>query len=218
MSQTYFILDTETASLEGGVVEIAWLEINSNLEVVSEFVSRVNPERPIEPGAQAVHGISDADVADKPTLKDIATRLPKGIKMIAHNVPFDLKMVQEHIEVEATLCTLALARRTIPSIDNHKLSTLATTLGLDTKKAHSALGDCYLVLGLLRHLIELNRVTLHTSFTRQHLPKIVHRMPFGKFKGRFTMHVPSDYRRWLLGQSNVDKDIVYTFKMLEKIK
>lgn len=82
----YHILDTETASLQGGVCEIAWLVVDDNLDVQSEFCSLVNPEIPISEGAKAVHGISDEDVADKPTLAQIAQEhLPEPITIVGHN-------------------------------------------------------------------------------------------------------------------------------------
>ena len=217
MAQTYHILDTETASLSGGVVEIAWIEVDTDLNVVSEFCSRVNPERPIEPGAQVVHGISDADVSDKPTLREIAANLPDSIYMIAHNAPFDLRMVQDAIRVEATLCTLSLSRQYISKVENHKLTTLAELVGAATIGAHSALADCRMVLRLMKYLLPMTGREISTLFSRQAGNRIVHRMPFGKYKGRLTMEVPADYRKWLLGQSNVDKDIVYTFKKMEGI-
>lgn len=80
-----YILDTETASLQGGVCELAYLEIDYDLNIISEFCSHVNPERPIEPGAQAVHGITDEMVKDAPTLADIAKHFGGPIEMIAHN-------------------------------------------------------------------------------------------------------------------------------------
>lgn len=81
----FVILDTETASLSGGVVELAYLVIDAELNVLDEKLFRLNPGRPIEPGAQAIHGISYEEVADCPTLADIAPTVPTGMQMIAHN-------------------------------------------------------------------------------------------------------------------------------------
>jgi DNA polymerase III epsilon subunit-like protein len=54
----YYVLDTESASLSSGVVELAWLRVDSQLNIVEEFVSRCHPQRKIDAGAYAVHGIS----------------------------------------------------------------------------------------------------------------------------------------------------------------
>lgn len=211
----YHILDTETASLKGGVCEIAWLVVDDNLEVKSEFCSLVNPERPIDPGAQAVHGISEADVADKPTLKQIADEhLPEPIVIVGHNCAFDIRMVKEHIKVSESICTLALARKYIKGTTNHKLETLQTELKFPEQKSHSALGDVYTARDLLLHLNSKFEVTLQSALADSKIPRLVHLMPFGKHKGRALLQIPRDYREWLL-QQELDKDLRFS---LEKIR
>ncbi len=142
----YTILDTETASLQSGVVELALLHIDAKLNVLGEFHTKVNPERPIEPGAFAVHGISDADVADAPTLAQIA-ELGAVTHAVAHNYPFDSRMLKGHLKAEASLCTLSLSRQYLKGTANHKLENLKRELGLPDQKSHSALATC------IRHLI-----------------------------------------------------------------
>jgi exodeoxyribonuclease X len=210
----YTILDTETASLQSGVVELALLHIDSNLNVIGEFHTRVNPERPIEPGAFAVHGISDADVADAPTLAQIP-ELSLVTMAVAHNYPFDSRVLKGHLKAEASLCTLSLSRQYLKGTTNHKLETLKKELSLPDQKSHSALGDVYTTLDLLRHLLPMTGVPLETLFKRAAQPKLIHRMTFGKHKGLLLSQVPPEYRAWLLGQENLDKDLKYT---LEKLK
>lgn len=73
----YQIVDTETVGLKkpaeaSGVVSVAYLKINPvTLEITDEFYSLVNPGCPIEPDAQAIHGISFEAVADKPYLHEL---------------------------------------------------------------------------------------------------------------------------------------------------
>ena len=210
----YTILDTETASLQGGVVELALLHIDTELNVLGEFHTKVNPERPIEPGAFAVHGISDADVADAPTLAQIP-ELSLVTHAVAHNYPFDSRMLKGRLNAEASLCTLSLSRQYLKGTANHKLENLKRELGLPDQKSHSALGDVYTTLDLLRHLLPLTGVPLDTLFKRAAQPKLIHRMTYGKHKGLLISQVPADYRNWLLGQENLDKDLKYT---LEKLK
>lgn len=215
----YIVLDTETTGLVSpGVCEIAWLRVDEDLNILDQFESRVNPERPIEPGAQAVHGISDADVADKPTLAEVAALLPKGLKVIGHNVQFDLRVLGDTVDVESQLCTLALSRRYISGVSNHKLSTLQQELSLGEHTSHSALGDVLTVRDLLLHIRHLAPVSLIDHFVRQSSPRMMHRMPFGKYKGTLTMEVPANYRDWLLKQPGVDRDVQYTFRKLKGIR
>ena len=210
----YTILDTETASLHSGVVELALLHIDTELNVLGEFHTKVNPERPIEPGAFAVHGISDADVADAPTLAQIP-ELSLVTHAVAHNYPFDSRMLKGHLKAEASLCTLSLSRQYLKGTANHKLENLKRELGLPDQKSHSALGDVYTTLDLLRHLLPLTGVPLGTLFKRAAQPKLIHRMTFGKHKGLLISQVPADYRNWLLGQENLDKDLKYTLERLK---
>lgn len=215
MTKVISIVDTETTGLvNAGVVELALLHIDSDLNVIGEFHTRVNPERPIEPGAFAVHGISDADVADAPTLAQIP-ELGLVAMAVAHNYPFDSRMLKGHLNAEASLCTLSLSRQYLKGTTNHKLETLKKELGFQDQKSHSALGDVYTTLDLLRHLLPMTGVPLETLFKRAAQPKLIHRMTFGKHKGVLISQIPPEYRAWLLGQENLDKDLKYT---LEKLK
>lgn len=60
---------------------------------------RVNPTIPITPGAQAVHGISDEDVKDEPTFRQLAKSLAKwmeGCDIAGYNhLKFDIPMLAE---------------------------------------------------------------------------------------------------------------------------
>lgn len=211
----YLILDTETAGLQGGVCEIAWATIDDDLNILEQHVALVNPERPIEPGAQAIHGITDEMVKDKPTLAEVATLLPKSGWLIAHNSPFDMRMIASAYVPEASLCTLSLSRKYIKGTTNHKLETLQRELNLPNRKSHSALGDILTVHDLLQHLLPMTGVKLETLFKRAGQPKMLHVMTFGKHKGVPLMQVPKDYLDWLSKQENLDPDLKYT---LEKFK
>lgn len=213
----FHILDTETASLEGGVVEIAFLVVDEQLTVQSEFHSLVDPQRPIEPGAQAVHGISAEDVAGKPTMETIADMLGDNpIKMIGHNVSFDKRMIAPHIQVEEEMCTLALAREFIKGTTNHKLETLQKELGLPEQKSHSALGDVYTCLDLLQHLVNITNLDFKTLWARAQKPKMVQRMPFGKHKGQLIANLPRSYRDYML-TLDLNKDLRYTLETLKAL-
>ena len=79
------------------IVEIAVLKISPDGESRST-VRRLNPEMPIPPGASAVHGIYDADVADCPTFADIAEKLYnylEGCDLAGYNLStFDIPMLE----------------------------------------------------------------------------------------------------------------------------
>ena len=213
------IFDTETASLEKGVVEIAWLDLKDNetLDILSEHCFRVNPECPIEPGAQAIHGISDADVADCPTLETVLAPLKDvPVYTIGHNVSFDLRMVKPHLNVVESCCTLELSRQYIKGTTNHKLETLQKELNLPVQTSHSALGDVRTCRDLLLHIMQITGLDLETIFERANMPKMLLKMPWGKHKGVPIARVPKGYRAWLLGQE-IDKNLRYTLEQVKNL-
>jgi len=213
----YLILDTETASLSGGVCEIAWVTMDDELNIIDQHETLVNPERPIEAGAFAVHGISDDMCAGKPTLVEVAKLLPENGWMVAHNCSFDTRMISSAYTPEATLCSLALARKYVKGTSNHKLATLQKELNLPDRKSHSALGDILTVHDLLKHILPMTGVGLETLFKRSSAPKMLHLMPFGKHKGMRLLEVPKDYREWLLKQENLDPDLKYTLEKMQNV-
>jgi exodeoxyribonuclease X len=212
----YHILDTETASLKGGVCEIAWLEVDKDLNIVSEFCTLVNPEVPIEEGAMRIHGITEDDVRGKPTLAEVASCFNGPIQMVGHNSAFDKRMIKDAIQIETLICTLKLAREHIKHTTNHKLEVLQKELNLPVQDSHSALGDVHTCRDLLLYLREKHGVTLEDAALRQSIPKMLHTMPFGKHKGRVIANIAPDYRAWLLTQE-IDADLRFTLERLKGI-
>lgn len=94
-------LDTETTGLkqeEGHrIIEIAMLTYNLRGELLDKFVTRINPERPIDPKAQEVHGISFSDLVGCPVWNDVAPKIAdymgRSDIFVAHNASFDAPFV-----------------------------------------------------------------------------------------------------------------------------
>jgi len=93
--------DLETTGLNVGVdriVEISMLKRNPNNTEESKTY-RINPEIPISPEATAVHGISNEDLLDKPTFKQVAVEITKfleGCDLSGFNLlKFDVPMLVE---------------------------------------------------------------------------------------------------------------------------
>jgi DNA polymerase-3 subunit epsilon len=78
------VLDTETTGLEAGqghrIIEIGAVELLDRRLSGRHFHHYLNPERPVDPGAFAVHGLSDSFLADKPRFGDIAQELVSFIQ------------------------------------------------------------------------------------------------------------------------------------------
>ena len=79
------------------IVELAVIRIDPDGSV-RRTVRRINPQIPIPAGATAVHGISDADVADAPTFADIAEKLAAfldGCDLGGYNITgFDIPILE----------------------------------------------------------------------------------------------------------------------------
>ncbi|MEM9680584.1 MAG: 3'-5' exonuclease [Bacteroidota bacterium] len=76
----FFDLETTGINISADrIVEISILKVHPNGKE-ERYTKRVNPTIPIPPEVIKVHGISDADVADAPTFKDLAKEIHNMIK------------------------------------------------------------------------------------------------------------------------------------------
>ncbi|MEK9776452.1 MAG: DNA polymerase III subunit epsilon [Quisquiliibacterium sp.] len=157
------ILDTETTglSVEEGhrIIEIGCLEVFNRRITGRHLHCYLNPERDIEEGARAVHGLSEDFLSDKPRFAEVAAELIEfvsGAEVLIHNAPFDegfldaelhrvsLGRFREHCG--SVLDTLALARSMHPGKRN-SLDALCERYGVSNahRKLHGALLDAELL-------------------------------------------------------------------------
>jgi hypothetical protein len=89
------VLDTETTDLDGIVVEIAVIDAATGQILLDTLV---NPDGvPVEPGARAVHGISDEQLAAAPRWADVVPEFlaaVDGRRILAFNAPFDYSRIR----------------------------------------------------------------------------------------------------------------------------
>jgi DNA polymerase III subunit epsilon len=158
------ILDTETTGLEAAqdhrIIEIGCLELVSRRPTGRNFHRYLNPERDIDEGAVAVHGITRARLASEPRFAQVAGELIaflRGAELIIHNAAFDVgfldaefaRLPGEAVTV-ASLCTvvdtLALARQMHPGQRN-SLDALCRRYSVDNtgRQLHGALLDAQLL-------------------------------------------------------------------------
>jgi DNA polymerase-3 subunit epsilon len=158
------VLDTETTGLEVGkghrVIEIGCIELLERRPSGRTFHAYLNPERSVDEGARAVHGIGDDFLLDKPRFAEIANdflAFIDGAEVIAHNAGFDVGFLDAELarvppglarmgNRSAILDTLQLAREKFPGQQNN-LNALCKRLGIDNRhrELHGALVDAYLL-------------------------------------------------------------------------
>ncbi len=98
----FFDLETTGINIVSDrIVEISYLKVMPNGEEISKTY-RVNPEMPIPAAASSVHGITDYDVKDCPTFRELAKTLAKeieGCDLAGYNSNrFDIPLLAEEFE------------------------------------------------------------------------------------------------------------------------
>ena len=109
MSKKYIILDTETTGLEvkqgHRVIEIGAVLLNDRKKSEDHFHSYINPSRLIDEEASKVHGITNADLEDKPSFDEIAEEFlefVEGSTLVIHNAPFDVGFLNNELKLAST--------------------------------------------------------------------------------------------------------------------
>jgi DNA polymerase-3 subunit epsilon len=155
------IFDTETTGLNpaGGdrMVEIGCIELVNRVETGRTFHAYFNPDRPMPSEAEAVHGLSDMFLSDKPRFLEKAEDLLEFIAdspLIAHNAAFDFGFLNHELQrcardpvcMSRMIDTLMLARSRHPGA-KHSLDALCTRFGVDRSQRvkHGALLDAQLL-------------------------------------------------------------------------
>jgi DNA polymerase-3 subunit epsilon len=158
------VLDTETTGLEASkghrIIEIGCIELSERRPTGRKFHRYLNPQRRIDDGAQAVHGISNEFLADKPRFAEIAAEFLQfiaGAELVIHNAAFDVGFLDAELALvdaalgrvaqhASVLDTLALAREKYPGQKNN-LDALCKRLNVDNRgrDLHGALLDAQLL-------------------------------------------------------------------------
>ena len=130
------VLDTETTGLSTGqghrIIEIGCIEMVNRRLTGREFHRFLNPERDIDEGAEAVHGISRAQLESEPFFHEIVDEFldfVRDAELVIHNAEFDVGFLEhelrlmEHPQPKITdhclvLDTLKIARELHPGQRN----------------------------------------------------------------------------------------------------
>ena len=155
------VFDTETTGLDPAtgdrMVELGCIEMVNRVATGRTFHAYFNPEREMPAEAEAVHGLSDAFLADKPRFAERVDEFLTFIgdaPLVAHNASFDFGFLNAELAIcsldpvsDARMVdTLALAKRRHPGA-KHSLDALCTRYGIDRshRTRHGALLDAELL-------------------------------------------------------------------------
>ncbi len=151
--QPVMVVDTETTGLDPSqghvLVEVATVAV-ADTGLGETWSSLMRPGRAIPPDAAAVHGITDAMVAEAPPPAAVAAELRRrcaDLPLVFHNAPFDLPFLIALLRqagqpplLNPIIDTLGLARG-LGGPGGNSLGALAARLGLPKEAQHRALGD-----------------------------------------------------------------------------
>jgi len=145
------VLDTETTGLDPRqghrIIEVAAIEMDGRKVSQRTFHRYINPEREIDEGAAAVHGLTLDRLQDEPKFAEVAPALLEfiaGAELIIHNAPFDIGFLNAE---------LALAG--LPLLNNKVIDTLKVAKELHPGKKNNLNALCD------RYQIDNSHRTLH---------------------------------------------------------
>ena len=184
------ILDTETHTLNGQPIEIAYAPVQIDAGKLSLDKTQIFDQ---------LYSVDE----------------PISLYMIGHNIDYDIRAIEKcgvdtsHIKA---ICTLALARLVWPDAEAHNISALIymITNGSDKarsmiKKAHRADMDIILTANILMHEIHHLKIqTLEELYQASEDARIPRTINFGKHRGTAISALPADYMQWLLRQEDLD--------------
>ncbi|HSP26029.1 MAG TPA: DNA polymerase III subunit epsilon [Saliniramus sp.] len=175
------VLDTETTGTDHAagdrVIEIGCVELINHIPTGESYHVYINPQRGVSAGALAVHGLSDAFLADKPVFAAIADAFVSFIgdaRLVIHNAPFDVGFLNAEfartghppLQNERVLDTLNMARRKHPG-SPASLDALCSRYGIDNTRRtkHGALLDAEILAEVYIELLGGKQTDLGLAVT-----------------------------------------------------
>ena len=161
----YAILDIETTGgkfNEEGITEIAIYKFDGHT-TVDQFISLVNPEKPIQEFVVKLTGISNKMLKNAPKFYEIAKRIieiTSDCILVAHNTSFDYRILCTEFDRlgyrfnRNTLCTVELSQKLIVDQPSYSLGKLIKSLGIPMTDRHRASGDALATVQLFKLLLE----------------------------------------------------------------
>ncbi|NRA66400.1 MAG: 3'-5' exonuclease [Pseudobacteriovorax sp.] len=158
------VFDFETTGLDSTkdrIIEIGALAVEDG-KAVGEFSTLIKPDILLPETAAKITGITEAMLADKPSIEDKwgeFLAFIEGSILVAHNAEFDMAFLRR---ASARLgyqvhwpcfCTLKLARQLLPDLESKNLDSLAQHYGLTFEARHRSIGDCKVTSAVLQSFL-----------------------------------------------------------------
>lgn len=222
------VIDIETTGMAppAEIIEFGQVDVVSDGDAwhIGRPMARLyRPLNGIPPETMAVHHITETDFsADTPVCSEERLKLAvqdgsKPDVLVAHNCSFERMFIPDTFTNGLPwICTLKVALRIWPNAPGHSNQVLRYWRGLALDAAlamppHRAGPDAWVTAHLLTELLKEAPVEAMIAWTSE--PKLLPKVPFGKHRGSSWPDVPVDYLKWLLGQADMDPDVLWYAKV-----
>jgi DNA polymerase-3 subunit epsilon len=174
------VLDTETTGLKfrsgDRVIEVGCVELINHVATDKSLQFYCNVDKPIDPGATKVHGITSDFLKDKPTFEANASVFLDFIKndtLIIHNSDFDMGFLNHELKLlelgplkNRVIDTVALARKTLNTrIANLDYLCRRFSIDLGERDLHGALLDSRLLAEVYLELIGGKQISMNLKIS-----------------------------------------------------
>lgn len=238
----YVLFDTETTGSkeDDRIIQIGALVVHSKNDIHS-YNELCSSSKEISLEAMEIHNITPEIIADKPPFSETAAIAQINSLnnsdnfLIAHNISFDLSMLEKEgfVNNYQLVDTLRCSRHLLADSKYHRLQYLryslelykdepkeAELIGIDIK-AHDALSDVIVMKLLLSRLVKLAKEQYPSEYPMHKLveltktPVLLGEFKFGKYKNQKIKDIVNQdagYIKWMLGNLELDEDLEYTLK------
>lgn len=165
MKKKYAIIDVETTGGKASrdrITEIA-IVLHDGTQIIDAWESLINPETPIPWNITVLTGINDEMVQNAPRFFEVARKIvemTEGAIFVAHNARFDYSFIGEEFKrlgytyTRKQLCTLRLARQTLPGLYAYGLDALSRHFNIHNSARHRAMGDVQATIKVLEYILQ----------------------------------------------------------------
>ena len=230
----YAILDIETTGgkfNEEGITEIAIYKFDGHT-TVDQFISLVNPEKPIQEFVVKLTGINNKMLRNAPKFYEVAKRIIEittNCILVAHNTDFDYRILRTEFKRLGyefninTLCTVELSQQLILDQPSYSLGKLTKSLGIPMTDRHRASGDALATVQLFKLLLEkdIDKTIIQNSIKyfdkrdrKQKLKTLIDEIP--TIQGVFYIHNKNGKVIYLGRGNNIKAEVNRLFLKITK--
>lgn len=159
----YIVLDIETTgrSSYSKIIEFTGLKYEDE-KLIDEYTTLINPTTNIPSVITQKTGITNDMVKDAPQIKEVIGKIVDfingqtlvGYNIASFDVPFIRRVAEEYdLSFDSKIIDLLpVARRSLTTLPDHKLTTVATYYDINVSNAHRSRADCLITYEVYQYL------------------------------------------------------------------